>query len=558
MSTPHGTAPYRSLLSLLARVRNRAEGESGFALVFALLLIIIISALSLALAGLVYSQTRPGQFSKKNIRTVNAASSGLQASLGQLRSANDGSGNGVLLKLPCTSSTSATFSSGATVVTTNGYTIDGQVSSGQGNLNYTASIAYYTVDPSAHDTDMAWLQSNAMTCPLSAVPAYAFIQSYGKGDAVPGMATKNGNRTQHGVYQFATTNTNSVGGRMIEYGTSNPGLCMEVESLPAAVGKRILVKNCLALGTPQQTWQYRNDLTIFYGGDPTLNLCIEKPTSGSTPTLQTCTGTGSGTTYPYANAQQQRQEWGFNDSGHFSASLSNGTVTNGSGGECLDPQGATSGAPAASGAVLVIVSCDGATTGYTAWDPDPQVGAGKAGGNITGLPGAPTNQFVNYKEFGRCLDVTGQNVNADHLIDYPCKQAPDSTTLTWNQLWTYTAISGGYGKFYTTYSGTQYCLTAPSSGNLITTVPCAGTPGNNQLWKPTGNIIGNYTASYELISKLDSRCMGVTQVGAITFGSSNIVVETCDGSLGQKWNAPPSVPNTGLGNIQEDAGASGG
>jgi hypothetical protein len=234
--------------------------------------------------------------------------------------------------------------------------------------------------------------------------------------------------------------------------------------------------------------------------------------------------------------------------------LTNGTVTNGSGGECLDPQGATSSAPAASGALLVIVSCDGATTGYTAWDPDPQVGAGKAGGNITGVPGAPTSQFVNYKEFGRCLDVTGQNVNADHLIDYPCKQAPDSTTLTWNQVWTYSPVSGGYGTFYTTYSGTRYCLTAPSSGNLITTVTCAGTPGNNQLWNTTGNIPGNYTASYELVSKLDGRCMGASRTGAITFGSSNIVLETCDGSLDQKWNAPPSAPNTGLGNIQEVTG----
>jgi hypothetical protein len=130
--------------------------------------------------------------------------------------------------------------------------------------------------------------------------------------------------------------------------------------------------------------------------------------------------------------------------------------------------------------------------------------------------------------------------------------------LTWNQLWTYTAVSGGYGKFYTTYSGTQYCLTAPTSGNLITTTPCAGTLGNNQLWNPTGNIPGNYTASYELVSKYDGRCMGATRTGAITFGSSNIVLETCDGSLDQKWNAPPSAPTTGLGNIQEDAGASGG
>jgi Tfp pilus assembly protein PilX len=543
----------RSLLSVVHRARTRAADESGFALIFALLLIVIISAVSLALAGLVYSQTRPGQFTKKNIRTVNAASAGLQASLGQLRAANDGAGNGTLLELPCTSPTAASFNSGGSSVTASGYTLDGAVSNGQGNLNYTAAVAYYTQDPSGKP--LSWLQANAMSCPLSQQPAYAYIQSYGQGDGVPGASrTTLGNRTQHAVYQFATTNTFSVGGRMFEFGTTNPGLCLDAGTSPA-IGSTMTFQNCLALGTPRQTWQYRNDLTIFYGGDPSLNLCIQS-VSGS-PVLRTCTGTGSGSTYPYANATQQAQEWGFNDSGHFAAALSNGTVTNGTGGACLEPNGATAGAPATAGAALVITSCDGATTGYTAWDPDPQVGAGKAGGNITGLPGSPTNQFVNYYEFGRCLDVTGQNVNADHLIAYPCKQAPDSTTLTWNQLWTYTAVSGGYGTFYTRFNNTNYCLTAPSSGNLITTIPCAGSPGNNQLWNATGNIPGNYTASYELVSKLTGGCMSVSRTGAITFGSSNIVLETCDGSLQQKWNAPPTAPATGLGNIQEDAGGGG-
>src|SRR4051812_20475217 len=100
----------RGVERLRTRVTARAEGESGFALIFALLLIAILTTASLTLAGLILSQTQPTQLARKNIRTVNAAETGLQATLAQLRAANDGSGNGVLQDLPCPSTTGATFS----------------------------------------------------------------------------------------------------------------------------------------------------------------------------------------------------------------------------------------------------------------------------------------------------------------------------------------------------------------------------------------------------------------------------------------------------------------
>jgi hypothetical protein len=42
--------------------------------------------------------------------------------------------------------------------------------------------------------------------------------------------------------------------------------------------------------------------------------------------------------------------------------------------------------------------------------------------------------------------------------------------------------------------------------------------------------------------------------GDLTTGSSNIDVLPCNGSLAQKWNAPASIPNTGLGDLEEDSG----
>lgn len=577
------SAIYRMVCRRLAG----AEQEGGFALMLAILLILIVAALSITMAGLMYAEVTPTGFVRKDIRTVNAANAGLNVVLNQIRAANDGSGNGVLQNVPCQGSTAATFTwDGSTSFTAPGAKFSGNVGDSPGGLTYSVYAAYFTSDPSYYEpggqnnstgplsTQIAnfktWIQANALSCPLGTggvIPSYAYVESTGAGSAVGNQAATDANRTQNAVYKFATTAEQIVGGRIIEYGTSSPGLCLDAGTATPTAGTQLHLMNCQALGTAQQLFQYDQDLTIVYTGQTSPRLCVTNPGSGNVPTLQNCVTSGSGTTYPYATGQQA-QEWGFNDNGHFSAANSDGTVTNSTGGTCLEPQGATSSTPATNGALLITTSCDAATTGYTAWNPDPSVGAGKAGGNTTGQPGLPTYQFVNYKEFGRCLDVTGQSVSATHLIDYPCKQAPDSTKLTWNQLWHFNQVSGSYGQFYTTYSGTNYCLTAPSttaSNNWVVVSPCQSAYPTNQLWYPTGDLPGNYTGSYLLKNKYDGLCMAADTDQQPTYGSSTIVMTACDGSglaaesppvssLALKWNAPPNVPNPGLGDIQETGG----
>lgn len=175
-------------------------------------------------------------------------------------------------------------------------------------------------------------------------------------------------------------------------------------------------------------------------------------------------------------------------------------------------------------------------------DPDPEVGAGKAGGNTTGIVGSPTNQYVNFAELRRCLDITGQKVNADHLISHPCKQAPLSTKQTFNQVWKWTVVSGQVGTMSVrtpVSSGqggipdTDYCLTVPGAGNLLVVSICA--PGQTDpQWTATGDVPGSPQTSFNLISKTRAQCMSVSCVAAITFGSSNIVLEPCDGSTKQR------------------------
>lgn len=541
-------------MSLTRRLRRmqqtNQDPEGGFALVLSLLLILVVAGLSLSIAAVILNQAKPTQEARKQVQTINAAQAGLQVALGNLRAASDISGNGVLLKLPCSALNGASFEQGAAgSATASGATFSGAVTDLSGAPAYRVSLAYFRMDPKGKDP--AWLKANAMPCPLLTTPTFAYLQSYGTGARVPGTGPTGGNRSQTAVYEFSTTNVNVEGGRIRSFGTQQ---CLDAGPNPV-VGSTLTHQSCLALGTPQQTWQYRVDLTIFYGGDTGKNLCVRQPTSGNRAVLAACVQPSlPGQTYPYA-AGQQVQEFGFNDNGHFSGALSNGTVTNGTGGGCLQPEGAGSVVPAPSGAFLVLVSCDASTTGPAAYDPDAQVGAGKAGGGTSGIPGV-TRQYVSYAQFGRCLDITGQNVNAAYLIAYPCKQAPDQNTLTFNQVWFFEGVPGvdsGNGPFYVNRLGTKYCLQSPAAGNLVTTPTCNGSA--RQQWRATGKVAGNYAASYNLISKEDGRCLAVSPLAeAITFGSSTILVQPCDGSSAQKWNAPPIAPDVGFGNIQETVG----
>lgn len=527
------------------------RADDGFAMIVSLMLIMIVGVLSLAMGAVVIAQVRPTMQARKTLQTVNAAESGLQLALNRVRGASDASGRGRLDQLPCTSSTGATFraTGGGAAVVVPGATVAGSLAGASGAPKYAVSIAYFDEDPSGKDP--SWMSGRAQSCPLTHVPGYAALQSFGSGTAVPGNTAAQGNRNQVATYTFSSNNVNVAGGRLRSFGTQQ---CVDAGSAPV-VGRTLTLQPCQAIGTPSQTWLYRADLTLFYGGDPTLNLCIQSPATGNLPTLRTCTGSGNGETYGYAPGQQV-QEWGFNDNGHFAAAKDDGTVTNGGGGSCLQPQGATGSTAAPSGAALIVISCDSTTSGPAAFDPDPQVGAGKAGGSTDGVPGL-TKQFVNYAQFGRCLDITGQNVGADHEIAYPCKQAPNSSKLTFNQVWDYTPGADGYGPFYVTKNGVKYCLQVPATGKLVTTPACAATPPATQLWKASGLVPGDYASSYRLVNKSSGTCLAVSPLSeAVTFGSSNIVVMPCDGSSSQKWNAPPNGLTSRLGNIREPAGSS--
>ncbi|HVT63711.1 MAG TPA: RICIN domain-containing protein [Mycobacteriales bacterium] len=597
--------------------RSDRSGDAGFAMIFALFLVLALATASIAVAGVFASQLQPTRLARKAVQSGDAAGAGLQSALGVLRNTIT-NGVGDLTKLPCSSpadSGGVTLQIGSppTTLSVPGNRVSGTAvttTNPGATETYTVSIVYYTEDPTQYEkgdsASITWLRNNAIGCEagiVDEVPTYALLESYGYDTQVTGANSTSGNRQLYAVYQFnAVANPNVSGGRIAQFNSANPdSMCLDTSktatsSAPDPVAnQKLYMQPCLAAGTPQQTWRYRSDLTIQYGGNTALNLCITNqgssgpmspPTSAGTPELETCVTNGSAQTYdstnrkyPGGNAQED-QEWAYDDNGHFQAPSSTGTV---GAGICLTGNGGTANAATAGTQfTLSSAACSaGSSTDPSSWYPDAQVGAGQAGGNTTGAPGSPTNQFVNYELYGRCLDVSGQNF-ANNLIAYPCKQAPNASTLAWNELWNFQVqqtVSGvSWGIFYTncppntggcvggsTSTGEKDCLVGPTTENSqVTGVKCpTGTVPANQLWQVTGDLAGDYPDSYLLVNKQSGMCMAAdpSQLNSSSH-VTEIVVTNCNGEdvpsasnavkndLLLKWNAPPNNPTPGLSDVQ--------
>ena len=507
--------------SRLARARR--GGDTGFALVTSILLIMVVGALSVAVAGVVLNQTQPTKATRKQVGAINAAQSGFEVALHQMRFATDVNGNGIPTQLPC----SMTDRNVGTV-------LKGAVGKDATGYGYQVAVRYYYIDPT--NQDLTWLRNNVITCTAgkpSGVPQYAYLEAVGLG----GGASSVGNRDLHTTYQFRTTNLNVAGGRLGENTTS---LCMDAGTNPQ-VGSNVTVTACQPRANNSQSWAYRKDLTIYVAGSGLPGLCLSGGTSAVNTllTLQTCITTSAN--YPYSPASAQTQKWSFDDNGKFEGAGSTGNLN----GNCIAPNTSSP----ISGAKLYLVTCSSGGFDYMTWNPDKQAGAGFAGED--------TSQLVNYEEFGRCLDVTDQNVSRTWLITYPCKQAPQSSLITWNQKWTYKKDSNGYYTLVTYNGGSTsspYCLQGPTTGSGYVTVATCNN-STRQRWTKVGEVPGNYATSYQITNSA-GLCLSLAagQGDAYHQLFSSIYVEACDGSLKQKWNAPADFVDSRLKNTVEDQG----
>jgi hypothetical protein len=448
----------------------------------------------------------------RRIHALGAAESGINVVVGQIRSATDSTGTGVLAELPCG-------------------TLTGTADAGDGS-RYQVTVAYYPSDPKGQSA--AWLSANAIQCVNGAgarnSPEYALIQSLGTNTATGSFGSVQV-RSVQATYIFQTTNQNIAGGLMHIYNNgSNQDLCIDAGSGSPTAGTSVTMQPCSS-GSESQTWEYTTNLNIE---QVSSGMCLDAGTpeaSGSVVKVQPC-----------VTPVEAQQEWSLNDSANL-VGTSDGQTLNSF---CFNVQ-----SPNVAGSLLVLsTNCNGGYDDAQTFSPEAAVGAGAAG--------STSGQLVNFNEFGRCLDVTNYDVTYAYMIAWPCKQAPNPNYVGWNQRWTLPLVgsngASAPGQIVTNDTATSpttfYCLVSPlstASGSYVTVSQCpTGTTPTNMTWTVYGNT-GTYSTSYEIVDNA-GYCLSPTDPTASPgdfFSGGNkiskITVAACNGSTLQKWNAPPNI-----------------
>ena len=513
------------------------EQDGGVALLTALLMVMIMSALSILVLGLVVSQVKPTHFSEKNTRTIFAAEAGVEASLARIRTAvgaADFTGRvyGDPKKLPCT--------------------MTGAVDTAASGTTYDVVVQYFKEDPAGQTA--AWRSVNALPCANGTgtntqLPSYAYIASHGQAVSSARVGATTADRSISMIYQFSTTTTNVKGGRIYSYipNSSTAQFCLRAEGLTD--GSTVKYRPAGTCGTnakeDYELWIYDTDYTIKLASSTLTATTLCLTTIGTDVKLKTCTSP----TY--------EQLWSWHKDGR--ASWQGQTSAKNDSGSCLSSP-RTSGTPQ-DGDLLTMNNTCTSNQPYSSFAPDPAVGPGAASVN--------THQIVNYLEFGRCFDVTDENTGRPFMISYPCKQDPPAgADLKWNHKWFYNEpLVGTTAPKQLIYvydsAGTQYCLQSPSAqttpsgytGIGVGFYPVLSTSCN--LATPASQWIrntatGNKTTSWT-IQDSTGRCVAASG-GRYNGNWTSLVMAVCDGSTAQKWNAPAENVEAEVGNYLEETG----
>ena len=502
-----------------------------------LMLVIIVSAtIGALLLAMVINQTATTRFDASRVRSLDAAQSGIDVMLGQLRNATTtGSDNktyGTSDALPCVPQ--------ATPMT--------GTANASGSMTYSVWVTYYRNDPSKGTAP-------AMSCvsgygPFDSTsgnhtPRYAVITSFGLDSTNPNSASKG--RTLTTTYIFQTDDVNIPGGQIQLFpNSSGAKWCMDAGSSTPAVGTTVVLRACSTAqpAPPQQVWAYRSDLSIQLVSSVTTatpsGLCLDtSPTAhaaGDVIVLNTCNAVGSAA---------YNQQWSVDDNAHLRGALSDQTNTDS---YCINAGSQTSLQ------ALTLAACAGGVTDTAqTWVPATSTGAGMAG--------ATNNQIVNYQNFATCIDVTAQNPASSYLILYTCKQNPNPSNVAWNQKFTPTlgpaslAAKPQVGKLTTTVGGIGYCLQAPlSAGGYVTvSAACSTTWTWNQTKDNTGAAL-SYANVYTVTTTVQGTqyCLSPgPSTDELNGQYLKIVIAACTGGTEQKWNADPSVLASRLTNTGE-------
>jgi hypothetical protein len=446
-----------------------------------------------------------------------AAQAGLDVMMARVRAASDSTQNGLLEDLPSC-------------------TLDGNAGLGgtAPTLTYHVTIGYLDQD------------GNTLSCPTSVVPTTATVTS-------TGTSGTGASRTLIATYLFTTSNTNIPGGA-IRIDTSSAGaLCFDAGSAKSpAAGTQITMQTCN--GGSRQQFGYTSDLYLKLVNSESTTATFGMCLYAGTPVT---TGTQTHKSGDYLNfracpsSRSGLWQWSLDGSSQFHSTNTAQAIES----LCINVQ-----TPGTIGSLVVLGSC-GTSLTNDIFRSETGVGAGMAGDS--------TNQLVDYAQFSRCLDVTGQSTSASYMIAWFCKQSPTGG-VDWNQQWVHPTPAApavaATGNIIVTKSSVKYCLKSPLStaSNIYATVvacPAGSTTAatavtdSGLIWTVYHDT-GDYGTSYRIMDTA-GYCLTPTDLNATpkdvhTDGTSKVKVAVCSNNDLQKWNAPPNINRpTPLTNLTE-------
>lgn len=485
----------------------------------AMLVVLLGTSLSALLVPIIVMQLTATRSDAQQLTALQAAQTGLDVALGHIRNATDDDGNGLLGKLPCGP-------------------ISGALGAGS-DARYQVRIDYLSADPKGQNDQ--WITDNRVTCMAGGgtftAPRYALLRSHGT-DRAAGPITDAPGRSLRATYTLQTKNDNIAGGLIHVYKQSTSrDLCLDAGTTSPPAGTRVRIQPCDS-NSDEQKFSYNANLNLQLVHSKTSSLpggmCLDSD-------VATWGGSLPSSVYvvfkPCAATTAPRQQWSFNDAANFEGTY-DGNSTNRI---CFNVQ--TSNTP---GSYIQLRNACGANQSITqSFSPDVAVGAGAAG------PGS--DQIVNYKQFGRCIDVTGQAIGSSHMIVWPCKQSPNASNIAWNQKFQLPQVPEGStsatGRI-STRPGSTYCMRSPGStaaGKYVTFVICPSGSLPKELQWTRYEMNESYANSYRIVDGY-GHCLSPTDPSADPpdlFNSgdkvSKLVVARCDSSTLQKWNAPADI-----------------
>jgi hypothetical protein len=386
------------------------------------------------------------------------------------------------------------------------------------------------------------------------------------------------------TYLFQADNTSIPGGQIFSY-DGKECFIANFSSSPAELD----VTTSCASGTPREQFEFtsQSELKIQHAGSV---WCVQNPEETGSPSSQplqlvkNCPASP-----PY--------QWGINDTDQIQGVLTEASedANDSSGDESPESAPAVgdpdsycinnplaSDSPGQAAATMSSTNCPAGYSNTWTWQMKPSVGAGAAQPAGSGLFG-PSNQLVNLQEFGNCLDVTNQSTSSSFLIDYNCKQFPDTANYpVWNQRWCFQPNSGQStfpetGIIYTPYgqnscagASSPYCLQSPlspagSGGPYVIVTGGSGSacqlsqssyPANLQwtAYSTAGGPLYDYTFTDSSGYCLEANINNKQAPSGNSDYFSTIQVATCNGSYMQKWNSPASLSQAQTANSHESTG----